>query len=100
MIVDDATHTFLECSAAKIDKETNRLASKTKIGQQLFAMRRVQPFNRFNLHQQTVVDEQINTKSSIEARAFEIYIDRHLPIDAIAQRHQFSGKNGFIDAFQ
>ena len=97
MIVDDATHTFLECSAAKIDKKTNRLASKTKIGQQLFAMRRVQPFNRFNLHQQTVVDEQINTKSSIEARAFEIYIDRHLPIDLQAPSLQFLLQHDFVD---
>src|SRR3546814_8204034 len=78
MVVDDATDVFLERGAPEVDEKTDGLASKTKIGQQLLAMSRVQPFDGFDLHQQTAIDEQINTKSCIEARTFEMYIDRHL----------------------
>src|SRR3546814_18539072 len=85
MVVDDATDVFLERGAPEVDEKTDGLASKTKIGQQLLAMSRVQPFDGFDLHQQTAIDEQINTKSCIEARTFEMYIDRHLPIDQIGR---------------
>jgi hypothetical protein len=100
MVVDDATDVFLERGAPEVDEKTDGLASKTKIGQQLLAMSRVQPFDGFDLHQQTAIDEQINTKSCIEARTFEMYIDRHLPIDPISKLDQLSGKDRLIDAFQ
>src|SRR3546814_5145031 len=99
MVVDDATDVFLERGAPEVDEKTDGLASKTKIGQQLLAMSRVQPFDGFDLHQQTAIDEQINTKSCIEARTFEMYIDRHLPIDPISKLDQLSGKDRLIDAF-
>src|SRR3546814_13016449 len=86
MVVDDATDVFLERGAPEVDEKTDGLASKTKIGQQLLAMSRVQPFDGFELHQQTAIDEQINTKSCIEARTFEMSIDRHLPIDPISKQ--------------
>ena len=100
MIVDDAADAFLERRATEIDKQSDGLAGQAKIGQQLFAMCRVQPFDRFDLHQQAVIDEQIDTKGRVEARPFEIYIDRHLPIDPISERNQFSGKHGLVYAFQ
>ncbi|NJB87981.1 hypothetical protein GGR90_000133 [Sphingopyxis italica] len=100
MIVNNATDAFLERGAPEVDEKTNRLASQTKIGQQLLAMSRVQLFDRFDLHQQTAVHEQIDTKSRIEARTFEMYIDRHLPIDPISKLDQLSGKDRLIDAFQ
>src|SRR3546814_10982032 len=71
-----------------------------KIGQQLFAMSRVQPFDGFDLQQQTAIDQQIDTKGRVEARAFKMYIDRHLPIDPISTLDQLSSSDRLIDAFQ
>src|SRR3546814_13130035 len=63
-------------------------------------MSRVQPFDGFDLQQQTAIDQQIDTKGRVEARAFKMYIDRHLPIDPISTLDQLSSHDRIIDDFQ
>src|SRR3546814_20753661 len=74
MVVDDAADAFLERGTTEIDEKAHGLAGQAKIGQQLFAMSRVQPFDGFDLQQQTAIDQQIDTKGRVEARAFKMYI--------------------------
>jgi len=100
MIVDDATDTFLEGGAAKVNEKTNGLACQAKISEQLFRMSRVQPFDGLNFDQKAMIDEQIDTKSCVETSPFKTYVDRHLPIDPISNLHQLSGKDSLIDTFQ
>src|SRR3546814_11481281 len=83
MVVDDAADAFLERGTTEIDEKAHGLAGQAKIGQQLFAMSRVQPFDGFDFQQQTAIDQQLDTKVRVEARAVKMYQVRHVPVDPI-----------------
>src|SRR3546814_5390539 len=100
MVVDDAAHTFLECRTSEIDEQPHRLPRQAKVGQQLFAVGGVQFLDRFDLDQEAVIDEQINTQGRIEASPFEMYVDRLLSLDPIPEINPLAGKTRLIDAFE
>src|SRR3546814_9366105 len=72
MVVDDAADAFLERGTTEIDEKAHGLAGQAKIGQQLFAMSRVQPFDGFDFQQQTAIDQQIDTKGRSEEHTSEL----------------------------
>src|SRR3546814_17949067 len=91
MVVDDAADAFLERGTTEIDEKAHGLAGQAKIGQQLFAMSRVQPFDGFDFQQQTAIDQQIDTKGRVEARAFKIERKNGVEGKSVSVRENIGG---------
>lgn len=63
-------------------------------------MRFAKLFDRLDLYNQPLIDEQINSESTSKMHAVKVDVDRPLPVDPIPQSLKARGKYEFIDAFQ
>jgi len=63
-------------------------------------MRRAELVHRFDLDDQSVINDQIGAKSGREAHAIKFDIDRLLPVNFVSAPLKGCGEDDFIDAFQ
>jgi hypothetical protein len=53
-------------SGTKVDEQTDCCVRQLEVGQKLLAVNRRQPFYRFEFHEDSTVNPEVNAKPSIE----------------------------------
>jgi hypothetical protein len=99
-VIDDAAQSLLQSGRAEIDEKTQRQFQQAQIGQQLFGMNRREALNRFDLHDNPVLDQKIDAASFVEAQAVIFERDGDLPSGAQTAPLKIARQHPFIDGLQ
>jgi hypothetical protein len=94
VIVDEPADALLERLATEVDEQPDRLLGQSQIGQQLLCMHRTQLVDRFDLKDQSLVHQQIDTEGGSKTHSFEFDVYRTLSFHAISHRGELARQDG------
>jgi len=91
-IVEDPLDTIDHPFVAKVEEEADAKIHQAEVGEDLLGMNRRETIERFDLDDDTALDEKIDTKPVLEGNAVVDKVDRALPIDAQPAPMKCAGK--------
>ena len=99
MIVDEAAESFAQRRTAEIDQKPDRLLCQPEVGEKLFRVDGANAIDRFDFHQQSPFDQQVNSECRLEDQSIILDVDRLLPIHRIAKPLELGTEDAFINRF-
>jgi len=100
IVVHDTMDPILQQRLVEVYEQPDGLLRKPQIGEQLLVMQCCKPLNRFNLHDEPAVHEQVDPEGSRKVQTVMGEIDRHLPDDGIANPLEATGQQRLVNGFQ
>ena len=98
--IGDALNPVLDQVFAEIDKEAKSLVHEAQIGQDLFAVDRIERSDRFHLHYHEIIDDQISAETFVEPDPIPRDRNRYLSFHRVALFAQFVRKQDFVCDFE
>jgi hypothetical protein len=98
--IGDALNAMLDQVFAEIDKEAESLIHQPQIGQDLFAVDRIERCNRFDFHNYAIVDDQVSAEAFVEPDSIPCDRNNYLPFHGVAVFAQFMRKQDFVYDFE
>ena len=98
--IGDALNAALDQMLAEIDKEAESLVHEAQIGQDLFAVDRIERSDRFQLHDHEIIDDQIGAETFVEPDPIPGDRNRYLSFHGVAVFAQFMRKQHFVYDFE
>jgi hypothetical protein len=98
--IGDTLNAVLDQVFAEVDKEAESLIHQPQIGQDLFAVDRIERCNRFDFHNYAIVDDQIGAETFVEPDSIPCDRNKYLSFDRVALFAQFMGKRDFVYDFE
>ncbi len=99
-VVRNPLDSVFHSGLTEVEQQPHGQTGQPKIGQQLLGMNRMHHFRRFQLNDDTLINQQINAKFLGQSLPIPANRKRLLPFYAQSSVGQFSGKNRFISTFQ
>lgn len=100
MVVDQTPDPLSQGQFTKIYQQSDRHMQQPQICQNLFCMNRMQFFDRFDLDNKLIFDQQIHARHFAKIDTVKNNVYRPLPINLISHHRQSTGQQRLIDAFQ
>jgi hypothetical protein len=98
--IGDALNAVFDHVLAEIDKEAESLIHEAQIGQDLFAVDRIERRDRFQLHDHEIIDDQISAETFVEPDPIPRDRNKYLSFDRVAVFAQFMRKQDFVYDFE
>ena len=98
--IGDALNPVLDQVFAEIDEEAKSLVHEAQIGQDLFAVDRIERSDRFHLHYHEIIDDQISAETFVEPDPIPRDRNRYLSFHGVAMFAQFMRKQDFVYDFE
>src|SRR5439155_3337743 len=98
--IGDALNAVLDHVLAEINKEAKPFIHQPQIGQDLFAVDRIEHCNRFQLHDHEIIDDQIGAETFVEPDHIPRDRSRYLYFHGVATFAQFMRKQDFVYDFE
>lgn len=100
MVIDDPLAPVFERGGTEVDEKPQREIQEPKVGQDLLGMNRQKIFNRLQLDQETVFDDEVSPKPLVECHAHELDLHGCLTLDRHSSIYQHLREHDFIHGFQ
>jgi hypothetical protein len=98
--IGDTLNGMLDQMLAEVDKEAESLIHQPQIGQDLFAVDRIERGDRFDFHNHAIVDDQVSAETFIEPDSIPCDRNTYLPFYGVAVFAQFMRKQDFVCDFE
>jgi len=98
--IGDPLNAVLDQMLAEIDKEAESFIHQPQIGQDLFAVNRIERSDRFQLHDHEIIDDQIGAETFVEPDPIPRDRNRYLSFHGVAMFAQFMRKQDFVYNFE
>jgi len=98
--VCDPLNAVFHTGLAEIEQQSHWLTGQAQIGQQLFGMHRMHHFCRFQLHDNSPIDQQVDTKLLLQRFPIPVNGKRLLSFYEKASFGEFLGQDRFVCTFQ
>jgi hypothetical protein len=98
--IGDALNAVLDHVLAEIDEEAKSFIHQPQIGQDLFAVDRIQRSDRFQLHDHEIIDDQIGAETFVEPDPIPRDRNSYLSFHGVAVLAQFMRKQDFVYDFE
>jgi hypothetical protein len=98
--IGDALNAVLDQMLAEINKEAKSFIHQPQIGQDLFAVDRIERSDRFQLHDHEIIDDQIGAETFVEPDPIPRDRNRYLSFHGVAIVAQFMRKQDFVYDFE
>ena len=94
--VGDAFDAMPDELLTEIDEQPEAFVHQPQIGEHLLAVGRVERCDRFHVHEDAIIDDQIRTEPFIERDPIPYDWNRHLSFDEVAVFAQFVCEGNFV----
>src|SRR5439155_20919956 len=98
--IGDALNAVLDHVLAEINKEAKSFIHQPQIGQDLFAVDRIERSDRFQLHDHEIIDDQIGAETFVEPDPIPRDRNRYLSFHGVAMFAQFMRKQDLVYDFE
>jgi len=98
--IGDPPNAVLDHVLAEIDEEAESFIHQPQIGQDLFAVDRMERSDRFHFHDHEIIDDQISTETFVEPDPIPRDRNRYLSFHGVAMFAQFMRKQHFVYNFE
>ena len=98
--IGDALNAVLDQVFAEVDKEPQSLIHQPQIGQDLFAVDRIERDDRFHLHDHEIIDDQVGAEAFVEPDSIPRDRNSYLSFHGVAVFAQFMRKQDFVYDFE
>src|SRR5213082_2643776 len=98
--IGDALNAVLDHVLAEVDKKAKSFIHQPQIGQDLFAVNRIERSDRFHFHDHAIVDDQVGAKAFVEPDPIPRDRNRYLSFHGVAMFAQFMRKQDFVYDFE
>src|SRR5882724_282002 len=98
--IGDPLNAVLDHVLAEIDEEAESFIHQPQIGQDLFAVNRIEHRDRFQLHDHEIIDDQVGAKAFVEPDPIPRDRNRYLSFHGVAMFAQFMRKQDFVYDFE
>jgi hypothetical protein len=98
--IGDALNAVFDQMLAEINKEAESLIHQPQIGQDLFAVARIERSDRFQLHDYEIIDNQIGAEAFVEPDSIPCDRNNYPPFHGVAVFAQFMRKQDFVYHFE
>jgi hypothetical protein len=98
--IGDALNPVLDHVLAEIDKDSKSFIHQPQIGQDLFAMDRIEPDDRFYLHDHKIIDDQVGAETFVEPDSIPCDRNRYLSFHGVSVFARFMRKQDFVYDFE
>lgn len=98
--VRDAFDSVLNQVLAEVDEKPEPLVHQPQVGQDLFAMNRIESGDRLHFYQDAVVDDQIGPKAFVEPDYVPRDRNRNLSLNQVAVLSQLMRERDFVNDFK
>src|SRR5207302_6699696 len=98
--IGDALNAVLDHVLAEINKEAKSFIHQPQIGQDLFAVDRIERCDRFHFHDHAIVDDQVGAKAFVEPDPIPCDRNKYLSFDGVAVFAQFMRKQHLVYDFK
>jgi len=98
--IGDALNAVLDHVLAEINKEAKSFIHQPQIGQDLFAVDRIERCDRFHFHDHAIVDDQVGAKAFVEPDPIPCDRNKYLSFDGVAVFAQFMRKQHLVYDFE
>src|SRR6266436_1082921 len=98
--IGDALNAVLDHVLAEINKEAKSFIHQPQIGQDLFAVDRIERSDRFHLHYHEIIDDQISAETFVEPDPIPRDRNSYLSFHGVAVFAQFMRKQDFVYDFE
>ncbi len=98
--IGDTLNAVLDHVLAEIDKEAKSFIHQPQIGQDLFAVDRIERSDRFQLHDHEIIDDQIGAETFVEPDPIPRDRNRYLSFHGVAMFAQFMRKQDLVYDFE
>src|SRR6266567_130560 len=98
--IGDALNAVLDQVFAEINKEAKSFIHQLQIGQNLFAVNRIERSDRFQLHDHEIIDDQVGAKAFVEPDPIPRDRNRYLSFHQVTMFAQFMCKQDFVYNFE
>src|SRR5438132_10903035 len=98
--IGDPPNAVLDHVLAEIDQEAESFIHQPQIGQDLFAVDRIERSDRFHLHDHEIIDDQIGAETFVEPDPIPRDRNRYLSFHGVATFAQFMRKQDFVYDFE
>src|SRR5437773_18838 len=98
--IGDPLNAVFDHVLAEIDEEAESFIHQPQIGQDLFAVNRIECRDRFHFHDHAIVDDQVGAKAFVEPDPIPRDRNRYLSFHGVAVFAQFMRKQDFVYDFE
>lgn len=98
--VDDSLDAVFQVHCAEVNQQAQPPIAQAQLGQQLLAVQWLERFDRLQLDDKFVSNEQISAETFLEGDAVVRNGNRFLPFDRETVLTEFIGEQDFVDRFQ
>jgi len=98
--IGDALNAVHDQVFAEVDKEAKSFIHQPQIGQDLFAVNRIERGDRFHLHDHEIIDDQVSAKAFVEPDSIPCDRNNYLPFHGVAVFPKFMRKQDFVNDFE
>ena len=98
--IGDALNAVLDQVFAEVNKEAKSFIHQPQIGQDLFAVDRIERGDRFHFHDHAVVDDQVGAEAFVERDPIPCDRNRDLSLHRVAAFAQFMRERDFVNNFE
>ena len=98
--IGDPLNAVLDHVLAEIDEEAESFIHQPQIGQDLFAVNRIEHRDRFYFHDHAIIDDQVGAKAFVEPDPIPCDRNRDLSFHRVAVFAQFMRKQDFVYDFE
>jgi hypothetical protein len=98
--VHNATYSVADEFCTEIDQQPQAFAGQTKVSQQLLFVYRRDCFQRLQLNDELVLDNQISAKALLKSEVFIMNADWHLPRHPQIPLSNFMRQDDLVDRFK
>jgi hypothetical protein len=98
--IGDALNAVLDQVLAEVNKEAKSSIHQPQVGQDLFAVDRIERCNRLHFYNYAIVDDQVGAKAFVEPDSIPCDRNNYLSFDRVAVFAQFMRKQDFVNDFE
>ena len=98
--IGDPLNAVLDHVLAEIDEEAESFIHQPQIGQDLFAVNRIEHRDRFYFHDHAIIDDQVGAKAFVEPDPIPRDRNSYLSFHQVAMFAQFMCKQDFVYDFE
>src|SRR5438552_3675680 len=98
--IGDPLNAVFDHVLAEIDEEAESFIHQPQIGQDLFAVNRIECRDRFHFHDHAIVDDQVGAKAFVEPDPIPCDRNNYLSFHGVTMFAQFMRKQDFVYDFE
>src|ERR1044071_1525697 len=100
LAVDDPLNAIFQANGSEVEQQSDLVAAKAQIGENLLGMYRCEFFDGFQFHDDSSLDEQVGTKALFKNHFIITNRNRDLPFHAQSSLPQFMRQKDFVNRLQ